>query len=173
MKYIFVVLLGMVSFNLANAQTNTKKADKFFELYQFDKAIEAYTKVIEKNPQENNAYFKIAESYYLQNNLSKAIEWFEKKINEPDVSPLYIYHYAQALRSAGSLDEAKIWFKILSSKDSITGPQFYNACERIQTIRLAATTQELKNEFINTDAKDFAPCFYKNAMVFIRLHSIF
>ncbi len=166
MRLFFLIVLVFFSFNFVIAQANLKKADKYFELYQFDKAIDAYSKVLEKNPEEINAYFQIAECYYLQNQLSNAIEWYEKKINESDVKWEYIYHYAQALRSNGSLDEAKIWFKILSSKDSIIGSHFYNVCERIQTIRLQAPTQEVKNEFINSESKDFASAFYKNALVY-------
>ena len=77
----FILLFAIIVFSTANifAQTNTKKADKFFELQQFEKAIDAYLKVIEKYPNESSAYLQIAECFYFTNKMRDAIEWYEKK----------------------------------------------------------------------------------------------
>lgn len=166
MRVILLLVFGLFFLKDNYAQTSLKKADKFFELFQYEKAIEAYQKIIDKNPNETKAYLQIAECYYYTNQISKAIEWYEKKINESDIDAVYINHYAQALRTGGSLDEAKIWFKILVTKDSTSGTHYYSACERIQTIRLQAPTHEVKNEFINSPSKEFSSTFYKNSLVF-------
>ena len=166
MKKLFLLLFLFICASVAFSQASLKKADKYFELLQYDKAVEAYQKAIDKNPQEQKAYFQIADCYFYQNKLSQAIEWYEKKINDQDIDSTYINHYAQALRSSGSLNEAKIWFKILISKDSVVGTHYYKLCENAQLMKQSAPTQEIKNEFINTASKEFAPCFYKNDLVF-------
>ncbi len=160
---ILIFALGIVG--QVNAQSY-KKAQKYFELRQYDKAIDAYKKILEKTPDDKTATLEIAECFYLQNYLKDATNWYEKHINDQDIDSHYIYHYSQALRSLGSLDEAKIWFKILSSKDSIIGPHFLKACERVQALKLPAPSMEVKNEFINTEGKDFAVNYYNNQLIF-------
>ncbi len=164
----FILLFAIIVFSTANifAQTNTKKADKFFELQQFEKAIDAYLKVIEKYPNASSAYLQIAECFYFTNKMRDAIEWYEKKINEPDVDPKYTLHYAQALRSTGSTDEAKIWFKILQTKDTIAAPHYLKMCETAIANKGKTPVHEVKNEYINSPSKDFSGAFYNNMFVY-------
>lgn len=155
--------IGM--FNQLNAQS-LKKAQKYFELRQYDKAIEVYKKLLEKTPDDKTATFELAECYYVQNALLDANRLYEKHINDQDIDTKYLFHYAQSLRSLGSLDEAKIWFKILAGRDSILGPHYLKACERMQSFKAPIPSMEVKNEFINTEGKEFAPVYINNQFVF-------
>lgn len=167
MKLIYLPILAcFLAFTLQLEAQSTKKAEKYFELRQYDKAIESYKKVLEKTPEDKNAQLQIAECYYVQNKLKDAVSNYEKYINDQDIDSKYIYHYAQALRSLGSTAEAKIWYKILAGKDSIVGNHFLNVTEKYLQKKSEAPTMEVKSEFINTDSKDFAPVFYNNQVVY-------
>ena len=98
---ILVTYLGVVSCGV------NKKANKEFSLGRFQNTIDIYSKVLEKNPDDAEANFFIAESYRQSNRMFEAAPFYEKAmINGMENDSIQLF-YAFALKSRGEYDQAR------------------------------------------------------------------
>ena len=59
---LFIALMGSLCLTAQN--NDTKKADKHFAKFEFVKAAESYTKLVESGKANPYVYAQLAESYY-------------------------------------------------------------------------------------------------------------
>jgi len=165
MKYITILTIVLVTSYSLRSQSLIKKANKFFDLKQYDEAILSYQKNLEKFPADILGPAQIAEAHFRTANYEEALRWWDKIINTEAVNSTMMTHYVMSLQSLGRLDEGKIWSKILVKMDSTAGNDWYRTCERPQVIRLTSPTVEVKSEYTNTPSRDFAPSFNNNKVL--------
>jgi tetratricopeptide (TPR) repeat protein len=95
---LFITLMS--SFCLTAQNDETKKADKHFARYEFVKAAEDYTKLVENGKGDAYVYAQLAESYYNIFNTVEAERWYAKTL-ETSETPEMIYKYSQMLKANG------------------------------------------------------------------------
>lgn len=83
----------------------TKKADQFFESYQYVSAIEEYLKLTDKDTATPYVAKQLADSYYNINNIAEASKWYEKAVEGKADAETY-FRYAQTLKALGKYEEA-------------------------------------------------------------------
>ena len=151
----------------AQAQNKLKEADKYYELYAFRQAIPLYESVLSSNPGNYEAAFHLAECYRQTGDLSRSRQWYGVAAQSPGADPLYIFYYAQALRSEGRYSEAKAYFLEYAKSDPATGNHYARACDYALTNAAGDSkfgVSPVSN--INSVAADFGPAFYKNQLMF-------
>jgi tetratricopeptide (TPR) repeat protein len=100
---LFITLMSSLSLTAQNS--NTKKADKEFERFEFVKAAKSYNKLVENGKGDAYVYAQLAESYYNIFNTVEAERWYAKALetsNEPEM----IYRYSQMLKANGKYKES-------------------------------------------------------------------
>ncbi len=100
---LFITLMS--SFCLTAQNTDTKKADKQFSRYEFVKAAESYTKLVDEGKADAYVYKQLAESYYNIFNTTEAERWYAKALESSD-DPETIYKYSQMLKANGKYAES-------------------------------------------------------------------
>ncbi len=142
------------------------KADKFYSIYAFDKAIDKYvhTKNLTTEGQR-----RLAESYHKRDmNIQSEIA-YSKLINSNNgVIPDDFYNYAMVLNSNGKYDQSKIWmerFKDLKPNDLRAKNYAANNAE-LNNLLKDDGKYKISHLDLNTDAEDFGTCYYKNKIVF-------
>src|ERR1700741_526144 len=88
-----------------------KKAAKNFRMGKYEKVIDYYTDVLEKQPNNGKANYMVAESFRLSNRIKQA-EVFYAKAGGPGVNEDSVQlYYSKALQANGKYDEAKKCFE--------------------------------------------------------------
>ena len=111
---IFITLLLLSSLSLTAQNKDTRVADKYFTRFEFNKAIEAYEKLIEKGKADQYVYTKLAEANYNIFNTVEAERWYAKVLTSSQ-DPETIYQYAQMLKANGKYEESNAQMKKFAS----------------------------------------------------------
>lgn len=162
--FFFLILTSLVSY----AQLD--KANKHFENGEYNKAIDAYASVLNKNPTNIEAIEKIANSYRLIRYYTKAEGYFEnliKKENTPSVNNLY---YGLVLKANGKTDQAKQQFKEYAkiSPNDKKVELYIKSCDIQKSLEKKEKQYSVASEIkINSESSEFSPVFYKDNLVFV------
>lgn len=148
-----------------------RKGDKAFMLFQFDKAIRAYTRVISRRPAHYKALSQIADVYRVIGDYDNALKWYGEVVKTPDCSPVQKFYYAQMLRTAQQYDSAKAYY--LKYAELVSGdPRGRRLAKGIDMIPqwLRDSVNFRVTEYPhNSPVSDFSPAFYKgdSTIVFV------
>ena len=106
-KFILTSIIVLCAV-FVNAQI--RKANKQFERFNYNKAVELYKKCIDKDKEVELSTKRIAECYRELRNMKLSLVWYEKvmKLSQKDVED--VYHYANALKNNGKYNKAKKYY---------------------------------------------------------------
>ncbi|QAA82581.1 cell envelope biogenesis protein OmpA [Aequorivita sp. H23M31] len=113
MKKIYTILLLLaVGTTMVTAQNSqTKKADRYYDRLQYTDAAEAYSKLIKKGEASPYVYERLANSYYFVNDTKQAETYYKKIIKGKDLDPETVYNYAQSLKANGKFGDYNTYMK--------------------------------------------------------------
>ena len=180
MKRISLVLgICMLSFLTisTNAQdTRLLKAEKYFELYAFDQAIEHYLEYLKSDDDHTLAITRLADCYRLTGNSEKAIHWYSKATYRSDRDPVAILNYAHVLKSSGKFRQAKTLYLEFSrqrvdKRYQELGRHYAASCDFAMANESGITPYTVHSEAINSSYSDFAPAFYEDLVIFSSFRS--
>ncbi|WP_161889331.1 OmpA family protein [Pontibacter russatus] len=102
---VVAAMLGLAP--LANGQSSLRKANKYYENYEFALALNEYEEAVQKRTPDLETAVRIADAYRLTRQTQLAETWYAKVVAIPGREPMNLYHYAEALRSNGKYAEAR------------------------------------------------------------------
>jgi outer membrane protein OmpA-like peptidoglycan-associated protein/tetratricopeptide (TPR) repeat protein len=152
-KYLLLVFLAC-SFQLFAQYGKQKKADAQFNTFAYVKAIKTFQELIENDYNSQYALQKIADAYSLLRDPERAVIYYAKAVDNPNVDPEYFLKYAFALRGIKQYDASREWLikykntvsivdpyidKIIKNKDFITA--IYEAKQRYNVVESAFNTK--------------------------------
>jgi len=106
-KYIVIVLFSVLAFTVIGQK---KKADMFYDQYNYRGAISLYPKVIESSSTDTSSIIKLANAYYIVKDYDNAEKYYALAAAMNGVPAKVIYNYAQVLKNNGKIDEALVQF---------------------------------------------------------------
>ena len=164
----WVIVLGLFLMPIAlSAQTGLrKKADKYYQLHDYDEAIKTYLRYINKNRDEQTPKARLADSYRHTNQLKEAEKWYKEVINISTIDPEFYFQYGQTLKGLGKYEEARKWFLRYAESNPEKGVHFSTSCIHAMEKLGTPAAYKINAEFVNTPAADFAPTFFKDQVVF-------
>lgn len=149
-----------------------KKAAKNFRMGKYEKVINYYTDVLEKQPNNGKANYMVAESFRLSNRIKQSEVFYAKAggagVNEDSVR----LHYSKALQANGKYDEAK---KVLNELVTSTSNELMKARARKELDglnQMAAMAErpsyyKIKNlDALNTPQTEYAPSYLNGELYF-------
>lgn len=164
--FLVVILAG----GSLQAQSDLRKANEYFQAYEFAKAIAAYQQVLQSRPATLALARNLAQAYRLNNNSREAETWFAKVISFPGHEPIHLYHYAEALKSNGKYDQARVQYQAYAARVPAEAAMI---AKRLRAIDLAQTwlSQPAQVELqpvasLNSAYADFSPVLFGQDLVF-------
>ncbi len=166
--YLLFLLVAVSNFHVFS---QIRKANKYFELYQYAEAIPYYLRSVESSDKADRiiSVQRLADCYRLTSNFSEARKWYGKAVLVNGADPINYYYLGQSLRSLGAYNEAADAFQTFAKllPDSLNGKQYYQFCVDIQKWLDLPEMAEVKNaRSINSKYSDFCPVFYRDGLVF-------
>ena len=160
----FLAIILLLFFASLSAQ-NERKADKLYELFEFEAAIHSYLLVLEEQPDNMDAMAKMADCHRMLNNMDDAAAWYLKVVRQKGADPIHFFRYGLVLKSLSKYKEASTWFLNYAETNPTVGRHFAESCRVASALIEQASPFELRNEFINSVFSDFGPAFYQGRVV--------
>jgi outer membrane protein OmpA-like peptidoglycan-associated protein len=164
-KYFFLVLmLPLFVFQAQGQSWKLKKANEYFERYDYEKAVSLYESLKEKTPE---VYRNLSYAYYVMGDYQKSAGAYSKLIEGGGYEAKDLYRYAYLLRMLGKYDEAKEWmskFAAMNPNDS-RAKRFLENSAYYDELLIPDPAVELKNVSVNGKNADFGPSYYKDGFI--------
>lgn len=163
-KYVINIAISLLVSCVAFSQEKRlAKADENFSRFAFVDARKIYLQVAESGYTSPKVYKKIGDSYYFNGELEKAVDWYEKLVNEYEdqIEPEYLFRYSQSLKSVKRYEDADMAmekFKLLSGNDQ-RAEYFVSTRDYLKFIEMQSGRYTLKRLYINSEQSDYAPSF--------------
>src|SRR6218665_23168 len=166
-----LMLVGLLLFVvIAHTEfAKLKRANQYYENYDYKKAIQLYTKAVKKSDNAE-ALEKLANSYRLTKNYQQAEVYYARLMKQPSVSPISHFYYGMVLKNNGKIDEAKEEFKRYinsAPNDKVAELQVRSTDEIKVWINKTKQFEVAPVPGINSVHSDFSPVFYKKQLVFL------
>src|SRR5262245_39009656 len=117
MKFVTPVILVAITFLLASCG-GQKAITKAFKMGKYEKVINYYTDVLQKNPNDSRANYYIAESFRRSNRIKQSEPFYQKAVSPTGDEDSVKLYYAKALQANGKYNEAKAAFSDLEASTS-------------------------------------------------------
>lgn len=157
--------------NTVSAQKSTVnelliRADRQFDLYSYNLAIQTYEQVLKEEKSNAHALARIGDCHYQLNRPEKAVEWYEKALNTYNMESDVPLRLGKALMQTGDYDRAKDQFMLYAETDEKVGRHFANVADYAIKNAKKESQWQVKNEAINTSSADYGPAFYYTRVAF-------
>jgi cell division septation protein DedD len=167
--WLAVVLLSTASW--LSAQQSTVKelltrADRQFDLYSYNLAIQTYEQVLKEEKSNAHALARIGDCNYQLNRPEKAIEWYQKAQNTYNMEVDVPLRLGKALMQTGDYDGAKDQFLLYAETDEKVGRHFADVADYAIKNAKKEGQWQVKNEAINTSSADYGASFYYTRIAF-------
>ena len=170
MKRISILLL-VFSIWVSGCTSLIQKGQGQFQSGEYQLAISTFSKVLEKDPDNKQANFYVAESYRLSNRIEASKAYYEKVIASDETFDSY-YRLGQSQKSQGEYDAAKESFTKAKGLTLDDGHQRLLDKELANLQKVAEITDyfpymEVENyRLLNTPLAEYAPVIHKGYLYF-------
>lgn len=166
MKHTFTyILFFSLFFNSFIYGQSDRKADKLYELFEFEQAIEEYLAALEAGPANLHAMARIADCHRMLNNMEESADWYLKVVRRSEVDPVHLLNYGKVLMALARYQEASTWFLNYASFYPAVGKHYAESCRTAASVLATKGPYEIRAEYINSVFSDFGPAFYQNKLV--------
>lgn len=142
------------------------RADRQYDLYSYNLAIQTYQQVLEAEPSNSKALARIGDCNYQLNRPEKAVEWYEKAQNTNNMEADVPLRLGKALLQTGAYSDAKDQFLLYVDTDEKVGRHYANVADFALKNAKKEAQWQVKNEAVNTTAADYGAAFYFTRVAF-------
>ena len=168
--YILIVMFMLPACNMNKKLV--KKADKRFDVGEYEVAIDTYHKALVKSKDPGYINFKIGESYRVSNRIKKGLPYYEAAVKNGYTEDEAYYYLALALKASQKYDEALAIYDQLSVNATEEEYKTMASSEsgNISTIKEILSTKNyfrIKNlSDINTAGAEYSPVYSNGELYF-------
>jgi outer membrane protein OmpA-like peptidoglycan-associated protein/tetratricopeptide (TPR) repeat protein len=167
MQYKLIVFIAfLISISTTQAQSYKEhRGDVYFSRFNYNKAIERYQAVLEKEPDNEFVHKKLAQSYKYIAQYDKSVIYYTKIYNKGRMETQDLYDYQVVLKSVGEYDRAG---KILMEYEQRTGSQqFLLNDEFVKGLTMDEFMFKVRLVENSSEQMDFAPSWFGDKLVFV------
>jgi tetratricopeptide (TPR) repeat protein len=167
-KYFIILASLLMNTALLYSQNkDIEAADKYFDQFNYTKALKKYLKLIEEGRNTYYATNKIAESYRHLQQPEKAIEWYKKAIQFPDFDYHIYYYLAQELKKVKEYESAQDYMsKYLELSGIKTKEYNYPLNHSVKLLKEDSARYEIYKLKINSPYSEFGPAIFEDKLIF-------
>ena len=160
-------LLLLVAATATAQKQLVKKADKYYKLNAFSKAIPLYEEALA----EKRSYAvqtKLANCYRMMNNNEAAEPLYAEAVQHKRARSITYYYYGLTLMNNAKYDEAREWFEryAAAEPEDERGPMMLNSLEQIKTLKPIYSRVMVTPYEYNSEVDDSAPVYWDTTLVF-------
>lgn len=167
-KLFTAALFFVSSCYFVSAQSkSTKKADEYFNKYEYTTAASEYLKLIKSNKADNYVYKKLGDIYFLMYKDDEAVKWYKEAVESPQDAETH-FRYAQALRTNGNQDEFKKQMDLFATKapNDPRAVAYKNKPNYLPELEKKVTPVVVSPVATNTPNADFGALIYQDKVYF-------
>lgn len=168
MKKLYIALSFVISTAGLQAQnTDTAKADKLYERYEFVAAAEQYTKLVDQGKADGYVYKQLADTYFNMFNTAEAAKWYAKAVETDQDAETY-YRYAQMLRGNGQYEESNKQMRkfAAASPNDQRAKTFMENPNYIPKLMSKEKMYDITSLSVSSEKSDFGPVLNNNTLYF-------
>lgn len=143
-----------------------KEAEQYFNSFEYALALEAYKKIMERKEPDAYLLERIADSYRLMNNSKDAEFWYAQAAGFSDVTPVSVYHYAEAAKRNGNYTKAKELYTTYANRvpeRAAMAMKLAASCDSAMLWTSRPLSYEIvAEESLNSSGVDFSPILLPN-----------
>lgn len=165
----YTVLLSLFVLTAVAQKTKIEDADKKYDKYAYIDAVDVYEKVAEKGYKDEKMFQRLANAYYFNAELIKAVKWYDQLFAlNVEQDPEYFYRYAQCLKANGNYEKADKILEEFNKKASTDkrGILFESNKNYLEVIKANSNRFEIADAGINSVLSDYGSAFFNNKVVF-------
>jgi outer membrane protein OmpA-like peptidoglycan-associated protein len=165
-------IIFLVIFSLMVSCGAEKKMTKAFKQGKYEKVINYYTDVLQKQPNNGTANYYVAESFRLSNRIRQAEPFYAKAKGPDRTQDSVTLYYAKALQANGKYDEARAQLNELQSgtEDEAMRTRATKELSSLQGLNKLGEKEsfyKVKNlDAINTPFTEYAPSYLNGELYF-------
>ncbi|PCE62672.1 OmpA family protein [Sediminicola luteus] len=164
---LLIIVLLASSFSLMAQNGRLKKANKAYETFRYQDALNGYSKLLGTSAENAFLYNRLAHCYYANSQYLEATKWYSNQYelegNAMDWESLL--RYSQSLQATGNADKAAKIFDYFKLNHDVLGSDLASSEAYLQIISQEAERYQVITTGINTHAADFGG-FYKNGIFY-------
>jgi outer membrane protein OmpA-like peptidoglycan-associated protein len=144
-----------------------KKADHYFNQFQYAAAANIYENVLSANPKDAHAMEKLVLCYDKLNEPMRAESWLSIICKAPNTDVKYYKMYGQVLAANSKYEESAKWYSKYT--DIVSDNHVKNTVSDYQTIASFykdSTLYTVTPLVLNSSYSDFSPTFYQEGILF-------
>ena len=165
---LLLFIFGATIFNKSIAQKPTKEilGNKFFSLFDFDKAIEYYTMA---DSLSINGKRNLAQCYSKTNRTNEALQSYLALVNTPtQIDPEDFYNIYSCLNKLGKYEDASVWMEkfVIQKPNDLRTEKYLSERKNLIELLKDRGAYKITQLEINTDQEDFGTSYWKDKVIF-------
>jgi outer membrane protein OmpA-like peptidoglycan-associated protein len=167
MKWNIFLTFLIIAANLCSGQENRSKADNYFYGYEYQKAIEAYTKERAKKPLTDTQLLNLADAYFKTGAYENASKIYLDSNKKDTIMSVHRFNkMLQSLSKTSDRERVVTFLKTRSA--SLSSELLENATFNYELMEGGEGNLDftLFNIAINSPQADTSPAFYKDQLLF-------
>lgn len=154
-------------YSLAAQSKTTKKADEYFNKYEYTTAADEYLKLIKSNKADKYVYKKLGDIYFLMYKDDEAVKWYKEAVESPQDAETH-FRYAQVLRTNGNQEEFKKQMDLFATKapNDPRAVAYKNKPNYLPELEKKVTPVTIVPVSTNTPNADFGALIYQDKVYF-------
>lgn len=166
--YYYLILITILSAGCTSLQ---QKGINQFSSGEYQVAISTFSQVLEKEPENPEANFYVAESYRLSNRIEKSAPYYEKLLMDEETFENY-YYKGLSLKNQGKYEEAEEAFKASKAFTMddlliVKADKEIKAINTLESIEPLWPNHKLENyELLNSPGLDYSPIVSEGYLYF-------
>lgn len=163
------VFLLFISITISAQEKKIEAADKMVENYAYNDAIKVYEKLAKKGNRSTALFGKLGDAYYFKNEPDNAIRWYRELFYlKKEVSAIYYYRMAMALKSLGRYDQANEMLNEFSKRNGadLRAGLYDKNKNYLDVIKNNSGRYKIKITDASSAVSDYGSAFYGDTIVF-------
>lgn len=168
MKWNILLIFFSTAAFLCRGQENGSKGDNYFYAYEYQNAIEAYTKERSKNPLSDSQNLNLADAYFNIGSYEKSSKIYLDSNKKKDTL-MSVHRFNKMLQSLSKTSDRDRVLTFLRTKSTRLSLELSeNATFNYELMKGAEGNRnfEIFNVSINSPQADISPAFYKKDLLF-------
>ena len=152
---------------MLHSQTKETRANEYFENFKFDKAIELYTEIVDKNKKPDiDIIQNLADCYFNIGDYTNAEKWYSilYRLKGNEVGENNIIKLVQCLKSDMDAERAnEILFSYYKDQDRLN--MILEQQKNLDSLLLTDLKFKMDTLSFNSPKSDFSPAFYRDGKI--------
>jgi outer membrane protein OmpA-like peptidoglycan-associated protein/tetratricopeptide (TPR) repeat protein len=168
MKWNILLIFFSTAAFVCRGQENRSKGDNYFYAYEYQNAIEAYTKERSKNPLSDSQNLNLADAYFNIGSYEKSSKIYMDSNKKKDTL-MSFHRFNKMLQSLSKTSDRDRVLTFLRTKSTrLSSELSENATFNYELMKGAEGNRnfEIFNVSINSPQADISPAFYKKDLLF-------